>query len=618
MRSANNLTRLAYYFVAIIISALVILYPPANVFAYDVFGYYMYLPLKFKYNDLAIQNYELITKIFNDYHASETFYQAVKWDNGNWVMRYPIGLSILFSPFYFIADLIAPHTTYPADGFSKPYQLSVLYGCLIYTLIGLHFIKKNLLHFFGDKASALTLTGIALGTNYLFHTSFHGQGAMSHNLLFTLYAIIIYLSIQWNKTFTTKYSVLLGICVGLTALCRPSEIISGLIPLLYGVTNLSSLKNKISTLLNLKKQLLLLGLSLFCMGSIQLLYYKSASGRFLINPYGSGNPGEGLELLKPHLLAVLFSFRKGWFIYTPLMIFIVFGFIELYRKHRSLFFFALIYTLCNVYIVSSWSCWWFGSCFGNRALIANYAVLSIPLACFIERALASQLKYIYLTILILFVSLNIFQSWQMHKGIIDSTNMSRDYYLSVFLQTTPPTAEQNKLLLKGQSNKEIEEFTAEDKKTHSMNFAILKNYEDINNGMISDSISHSGKHCLITSTSQDSVVAVHEDLTKKSYTWIKASVWVYSSSPAVDLDAYFEIHLTHKNWIFKPVKYRLTAENFKPNTWNKLEYYYMTPDDLRSTKDKVCVYFINKGKKKIFIDDLMMQSYEPIIDKSVF
>src|SRR5688572_5529698 len=207
MPSPYKITRLCYYSIAILLSLIVICFPPTNVFAYDVFGYYMYLPLAFKYDNLTIHNYEVITQTLNTYHASETFYQALKWDNGNWVMRYPLGLSILYSPFYFIADLIAPHTNYPADGFSRPYQLSVLYGCLIYTLIGLHFIKKILVKFLNDTASAITLVAIALGTNYFFHVSIHGQGAMSHNILFSLYAIIIYFTIKWHETYQNKYIV---------------------------------------------------------------------------------------------------------------------------------------------------------------------------------------------------------------------------------------------------------------------------------------------------------------------------------------------------------------------------------------------------------------------------
>ena len=130
MSSNFKKTNFSFYVLAVIISVVVIIYLPNNTFSYDVFGYYMYLPLAFKYNDITIQNYSIITETLNTYHASETFYQAVKWDNGSWVMRYPIGLSVLFSPFYFISDIIARFTNYPADSFSRPYQLGILYGCL--------------------------------------------------------------------------------------------------------------------------------------------------------------------------------------------------------------------------------------------------------------------------------------------------------------------------------------------------------------------------------------------------------------------------------------------------------------------------------------------------------
>jgi hypothetical protein len=621
MSPGYKLSKIAFALITLIISFIVLAFPPANLFSYDVFGYYMYLPLQFKYHDITIQNYSIITNIFDHYHASETFYQAIKWDNGNWVMRYPSGMAVLFSPFYFIADLIAPHTSYPADGFSKPYQISVLAGCLTYTITGLHFTRKILNRVFSDKASALTLVALALGTNYFFHVSVHGQGAMSHNILFTLYAIIFYLTMRWHEELKTKHIVLLGLTIGLATLCRASEMISLAIPFFYGVKNYPELKNKLKLLLTKRSQIILFGLCVFGVGMVQLSYYKFASGRFLINPYGSGNPGEGLELFRPHILKVLFSFRKGWYIYTPLMLFVTAGFYFLYKRKKELFYPVLIYSLINLYIVSSWSCWWFGSCFGNRALVASYAVLSLTLACFFEHILSLRIRFLCLIAMALFIFLNLFQSWQIHKGIMDSTNMSRAYYFSTFLQTTPPTEEQRRLLLQGKFSSGIDAFDTYDAQTHSLAYAEIKNYEKANSLMVTDSIHHSGKHALVTGEGfmvSDSLVRRHEDITGKSYTWIKATVWVYSHSPPAELDAYFEIHMTHKNWIFKPVKYKLDDSNFKPDTWNKLEYYYLTPDDLRNTKDKVCIYFFNKGDKLIYVDDLIMESYEPITDQSVF
>ena len=613
-----NVTNTAFLIIAVVFCFLVVSFPPNNVFSYDVFGYYMYLPLHFKYHDLTIHNYEALENIINTYKPSETFYQALKWDNGNWVMRYPMGLSILYAPFYFIADLIVPYTKYNPDGFSKPYQLSILYGCLFYTLIGLYYTKKTLKLLFDDNTAAITLIGISMATNYFFHTTIHGQGTMSHNILFTLYSLIIFYTIKWHLSYKLNHAAALGIFIGLTALCRPSEIVSAIIPVLYGIYNLNTFKNKIAVFLQYKSQLFIAVFLTLIIGSFQLLYYKYASGRFFINPYSAGNPGEGLELLHPQFLKVLFSFRKGWFIYTPLMLFVVVGFYQLYKAKKELFLPIVTYTFVSLYIVSSWSCWWFGDCFGNRTLIASYASLSIPLACFFHVTRNNKLRQLIFTLFTFFVVLNLFQSWQMRNGILDAANMSREYYFSTFLQTTPPTEDQKHLLLKGQSNSEFEYFGEHDSKKHYLNYAIIKNYESEKTPDICDTLYYTGKKSKLLISACDSIVVPHEEITKKSYTWIKASICIYSTKAAENLNAHFEIHLTHKNWIFKPVKYFLNSNNFKPNKWNKLEYYYMTPDDLRSTKDKVCIYFYNSGNHPIFIDNLTLQSFEPIIDKSVF
>jgi hypothetical protein len=625
MQTNYKITNITYVFLAVVISTVVIVYQPLNPLCYDVFGYYMYLPLKFKYHDLKVLDFSIITHILDTYHGSETFYQAVHWGNGNWIMRYPIGLAVLFSPFYFIADFITSYTSYPADGFSKPYQLCILYGSLLYALIGLYFVKKTLTKFFNDKTAALTLLCIGLGTNYFFHVSIHGQGAMSHNFVFVLYAIIIFFTIKWHESFKYKYIIYMGLAVGTIAICRPTEIISVLIPLLYGVTNKKTFFEKISLLYKYKNQLIIFSILVLSVGFIQFGYWHYVSGEFIINPYGAGNPGEGLELLQPHILKVLFSFRKGWFIYTPLMLFTVLGFWQMYKNNKALFTPVFIYFVINLYIISSWSCWWYGACFGVRSLVPSYAALCLPLGYFVYYILNSKLKPLYLGFIICCIALNLFQSWQMSMGIMDSTNMSRAYYFSTFLQTTRPTEEQTKLLLKGKFNDGIEIFTKEDSLTHSLNYAVFNNFEtqreNINLKYLTDTIKHYGKCSLATNPDNQFTPTLEieiEDFTKKSYTWVKATCWLYSKYPVEELNGGLVIELKHNGYTFKCRSNSIKTSNFKPNVWNKSVFYLLTPDDLRSKKDLIRAFFWNNGQHEIFVDDLTMESYEPIIDKSVF
>ena len=86
---------------------------------------------------------------------------------------------------------------------------------------------------------------------------------------------------------------------------------------------------------------------------------------------------------------------------------------------------------------------------------------------------------------------------------MDTTNMSRAYYFSTFLQISNPTSEQAKLLLKGKFNDGIEIFTKEDSLTHFLNFAKTMDFEtkteSIPKHFLCDTIHHSGKYSLITS-----------------------------------------------------------------------------------------------------------------------
>ncbi|MBK9283855.1 MAG: hypothetical protein IPM51_05985 [Sphingobacteriaceae bacterium] len=585
----------------------------------------MYLPLTFKYHDLTIQNISTIDLILQKYHASETFYQAIQYENGNYVMRYPIGLSIFYLPFYFLADIITPFTSYPADGFSKPYQICILIGCLIYSLIGLFTLRKVLLFFVDDKYVAITMVIIALGTNYLFHAGIHGQGAMSHNFLFTLYALIFYYTIVWHKHNKLKDVIFLALFIGLAMISRASEVVALLIPISFNIFNKSSFFEKIKLLKQFKNQIILFAIILIAVNSIQLLYWKYSSGSFFINPYGASNPGEGLELLHPHFSEILFSFRKGLFIYTPILIFAFMGFHFLWKVKKEIFLSILIYCFLSFYIVASWSCWWFGSCFGNRALIPTYVALSIPLALSVQYFITSKMKLIFLILVGLFTTLNCFQSWQIYQGILHESNMSRAYYFSTFLQISPPNEEQNKLLLRGKINSYEEIFTKNDSLIHSLANFRIQNFETSRDQIslkdLSTDIKHSGKSSLILksgSLQKFSLQESLENLTQKKYTWIKASLWVFLQEIPMENDISIALHMSHNKYIFKLTRPKFNFTTLKINCWNRIEFTYLTPEDLRSTRDRFYFTIENKGKSPINIDDVLIESYEPIIDQSVF
>ena len=69
---------------------------------------------------------------------------------------------------------------------------------------------------------------------------------------------------------------------------------------------------------------------------LQMLYWHALTDSFVVYSY-SNNHGEGLNLSSPFIFEVLFSYRKGWVLYTPLTIFGIIGFYFLYRKDKQTF-----------------------------------------------------------------------------------------------------------------------------------------------------------------------------------------------------------------------------------------------------------------------------------------
>ena len=402
--------------------------------SWDVFGYYLYLPAHFIYNDL--DSLQFVSEIFTKYLPAGDFHHAVDADSGNKVMKYPIGMAVLYLPFFFIGHLIASFTSFPADGFSLPYQMAISWGSLVYAFFGLALLRKILLKFFSDLSVALTLAVLVLATNYLNYVSF--DGAMPHNYLFTLYACILWLTIKWHDKQKGLYAFLLGICIGLATIVRPIELMTVLIPLLWGIQDKKSLQDKWQLILTHWQQVLLLIGGMFLMGLIQMSYWKLYAGHWFFYSYGEF----GFDWLSPHILDGLFSARKGWLVYTPVMLFALLGFRPLYLRYREMFWTLLLFILLTIYVVFSWEVWWYGGSFGARPMIQSYALLSIPLALMIQELMgmwSTRWKLVAFGSMLLCADLNLIQTWQAHSpnGGWYAEGPTRTYYWKIFGKTRP-------------------------------------------------------------------------------------------------------------------------------------------------------------------------------------
>ncbi len=547
-----------------------------------------------------------MTELIDKYESTATLYQAVNLPNGNWVIKYTMGTAILYAPFFFIGHLLATPLGYPADGLSLPYQYIIALGGLMYAVIGLLYLRKVLLHFFHETITALLIILIVLGTNYFQLIAFDGT-LLSHNFLFTLYAILIWYTIRWHKQPQIKYAAIIGIVCGLIILIRPLEVICILIPVLWNIKDKKSLKKKLSLMNRHLVHVVLVILLIFIVGIPQLIYWKLITGQYLF--YSYTNPGEGFNFLAPYTLNFLFSFRKGWFIYTPVMIFSMIGFYYLYKTNKHIFYTIFIFFLVSLWAISSWSCWWYaGGSFSSRALVPAYPLLAIPMGYFINHLTKKRNVIVFLVggVGLFFVLLNLFQTWQFEHGILSKERMTRQYYFAIFGKTSV-TEDDKKLLLVERSTGAIEFIKNEKDYKHSRIC-----YYSFEEGGTTNLISRSGKGSLRLNSAvpfSPGLDIKFNELTQNDHAWIRATVYVYIPHGHQGELPSLVVTFHHKNKTYKYRAVKLDRATLSYGSWNKITMDYLTPE-VRSKDDNMKVYVWYKGKENIYIDDFVVEVFD--------
>ncbi|MCO6493745.1 MAG: glycosyltransferase family 39 protein, partial [Phaeodactylibacter sp.] len=185
-------------------------------------------------------------------------------------------------------------------------------GSVLVAIIGLWFMRRVLLRYFTDRVVAATLLILVLATNYLDYSAINGP--MTHNYLFTLYALLIWLTIKFYERPAYSNALGIGLVLGLAALTRPTEIIAALIPILWGVGSRAQARERLA-FFGTHWPKLALAAATVAVGSIQLIYWKYVSGDWIVYSYQD----QGFSWLSPHIRNGLFSYRAGWLMYTPAM-----------------------------------------------------------------------------------------------------------------------------------------------------------------------------------------------------------------------------------------------------------------------------------------------------------
>jgi len=586
------------------------LHKRGNIISWDTFGYYLYLPATFIHNDPGLFDTGFVEEALENYKGSVTFYQASPGPKGGMIIKYSPGLALLFLPGFALAHMVAMASAFPADGFSLPYQYSIFFTSLLFALFGLFTIRKLLLKFFSDLIVALLLALLFAGTN-LFYVSVNH--ALVHNFLFALYALLLWLVMHWHETPNTRLSVFLGLTMGLIIVIRPSDAICVLIPLLWGVFKKESLKWKVKLVAKHLRQIFIGFLTMTIPILPQLIYWKVFTGSFLY--YSYDNPGEGLDFLIPNTWDVLFSFRKGWLIYTPVMIFAIYGFKYVYEKRRDLFFPLAIFAAINLYLVSSWTTWWYAGSFGHLAMVQSYAIMALPLGYFLVSI--KDMKKIWRQALIFllgfFLLLNLFQTWQYFNGIIHPDSMTKPYYKAVFGRISPPDEEMKSLLLVQRS------LDVDDPFPNPEDYYLYRTFEmdfDGDQWINPEGIpSEKVRDVIILSPAQPFSPALeipYNRLTVADHAFLKVRGNVFIEENPADNPFTLVVTFDHKggNYKYRGLDVEKYGQEIIVGQWNTIETIYLTPEPRRRT-DELRAFFWLRGQKPLPVEEIKVEVWVP-------
>jgi hypothetical protein len=428
MRSAlhfiqHNLSAITLVVIAVILIKVVVTHKRWNdrIIDNDVIHYYGYLPSTFIYQNLSLN----FTGDDAKYLENKIYYSTTK--EGKKVFKVSMGVAMGYFPFFIMAHGYALLTGQPANGFSLPYKFALVWGAVFYVMLGLIGLRKILRLWMRETTVSVALIIGLFGTNLYHYVVF--DAAMSHVYSFTVITWFLWKCIQWHKKPSYMNSILIGLLVGWIFLIRPANLLAVLIFMGWGVNNLSSLKAKWQLFLQHWKMLLMMGLCAFICCIPQLLYWKTYSGSWLFYSY----VGERFFFNHPRILEGLFSWRKGWLLYTPVMTLSLVGLFFIRKKVPELLVLYPLLMGLLLYITWSWWCWWYGGGFGQRSLVDWYGLMLIPIACLVESLFT---KKIMAGALILFsgacIYLNILQHRQYKNTSVHFDSMTRKAYFYHF------------------------------------------------------------------------------------------------------------------------------------------------------------------------------------------
>ncbi len=392
----------------------------------DGSGLYAYLPAVFIYKTV---DFTPVFEFEKSRRPPDYMGHNYHKRNGILINKFSSGTALLELPFFLLAWLLSLILGIKADGYNIIFQYATAVSALFWAWAGLYyFVQLAFLFGMNKKRAWLVAFSGLLATNLLFYTII--TPAASHVYSFGLISIFLYLMKKVFRDQNRRHLYLSSFILGLIVMVRPADIlIVAALPMLAGssASFIRTVKDKL-----IRGDLFVLVL-LFIMGtSPQLVINFLQTGKLLV--YGYQN--EGFYFNRPEIINFLFSYRKGWFVYTPFMLLLFPGMVTLYKRSKFEFFSFLVFLLLLIYVFASWWNWFYGDSFGMRPMVDFYSLFFLIIGVWLISIKRRWLIFTMYIFIGLMIALNFVQTYQYTKRIIHPDSMNKQAYWQVFLKTS--------------------------------------------------------------------------------------------------------------------------------------------------------------------------------------
>jgi hypothetical protein len=348
-------------------------------------------------------------------------------ENGRKVNKTFPGLAVLYAPFFFLAWLFSALFGFATDGYSPPFQYAIALSHSVYFVCALRILFGILSRFELKKSTSyILLLALTFGTNCWYYLVY--DFSVSHIHAFFLVSLIAWLFINWLETKQTKFISFALICLALLAILRPTSVLVVLfIPLLIYIKN-SNIKTEFKSIFGQIKKFSFAFIGFGLIFLIPLLLWKWQTGNWFVYSYSN----ERFYFSKPHLFEFLFSVKKGWLFWSPVILLsLVFMLIRLKKETLPIVLSTVLPILLIAYIFSCWWIWTFGMGFGQRPMIEFLPFILIAFA-FLFQGIKRKISFAF--VLIPFVGLSLLQGYQFGNFIHFGGQTTFEDYTSRFFQ----------------------------------------------------------------------------------------------------------------------------------------------------------------------------------------